>query len=69
MFNLQQHVIEAKIVTGPNHGAVVWLPRITMRPSDSHLPFTLERRQFPLQLTWVMTLNKAQGQTLRRAGS
>ena len=31
-------------------------------------PFTLLRCQFPLQLAFAITINKAQGQTLSRVG-
>jgi ATP-dependent DNA helicase PIF1 len=29
------------------------------------MPFTLRRRQFPVRPTFGMTINKAQGQTLK----
>ncbi len=32
------------------------------------MPFTLRRWQFPLRLAFVMTINKAQGQTLQTMG-
>ena len=32
------------------------------------LPFTLERLQLPVRPAFAMTINKAQGQTLQRAG-
>ena len=36
--------------------------------SDSTLPFSIRRRQFPLRPAFVMTANKSQGQTLTRVG-
>ena len=35
--------------------------------TDSALPFKLRHRQFPLRPAFAMTINKAQGQTLRIA--
>jgi ATP-dependent exoDNAse (exonuclease V) alpha subunit len=32
------------------------------------MPFTLRRRQFPLQPAFAMTINKAQGQKLQTVG-
>ena len=43
-------------------------PRINSNPTDTTLPFEFRRRQFPLRLAFAMTINKAQGQTLRMAG-
>ncbi|XP_063921237.1 uncharacterized protein LOC135136038 [Zophobas morio] len=37
-----------------------------MVPTD--LPFTFKRLQFPVRLAFAMTINKAQGQSLRVAG-
>ena len=39
-------------------------PRITNNCEDD-LPFTLQRRQFPLELAFAMTINESQGQALR----
>ncbi len=33
-------------------------------PTDSQLPFELERIQFPIRPAFAMTINKSQGQTL-----
>jgi ATP-dependent DNA helicase PIF1 len=32
------------------------------------MPFTLRRRQFPVRPAFAMTINKAQGQTLKMVG-
>ncbi|XP_019158196.1 PREDICTED: uncharacterized protein LOC109154911 [Ipomoea nil] len=65
---LADHVIEGEILTGPNKGTKVLIPRMSMAPSDPRLPFKFQRRQFPLMLSYAMTINKSQGQTLTHVG-
>ena len=65
---LQPHVIDAEIAIGRHKGARVFIPRITLSPSQTNLPFTLKRKQFPIRLSFAMTINKAQGQTLEKVG-
>ena len=61
-------VIEAEIVIGCSMGKVVLIARGNSNPTDSALPFKFKRRHFPLRPASAMTINKAQGQTLRMAG-
>jgi hypothetical protein len=62
---LMQHVIDAKIATRLDKGMRVFIPRLSITPSDTEkMPFTLRWRQFPLRPAFAMTINKAQGQTL-----
>ena len=61
-------VIEAEIITGTNIGKRVFIPRITLSPSDSKWPFVLKRRQFPISVCFAMTINKSQGQSLKHVG-
>src|SRR5689334_13669875 len=42
----------------------MFIPRVRLSPSDLDLPFKLIRRQFPIKLSFAMTINKAQGQTI-----
>lgn len=64
---LGQRMIEAQIMTGNDVGERVMIPRIIMSPADTNWPFVLRRRQFPLRLTYGMTINKSQGQTMQHA--
>ena len=65
---LTERVIVAKVASGSKAGTSVFIPRFTMAPSDQDLPFELQRRQFPVRPAFAMSINKAQGQTLSRAG-
>ena len=66
--NLLPHVIDATAISGANIGAKIYIPRITLIPKDTKLPFELKRKQFPIKLAYSLTANKAQGQTLDYAG-
>jgi len=43
------------------------IPRIPLTPSDHTMPYTMTRRQFPVRVAFAMTINKSQGQTLKKA--
>ncbi|XP_058726733.1 uncharacterized protein LOC131598119 [Vicia villosa] len=61
---LANHVIEARIISGKNIGNLFYIPRMSMSPSESPWPFKLIRRQFPIIVSYAMTINKSQGQSL-----
>ena len=63
---IQSRVLEAEIITGKFKGQRCFIPRINLDPSDSGLPFDFRRRQFPVKLSFSMTINKSQGQTLKK---
>jgi hypothetical protein len=65
---LGQYSIEVEIVSGSNKGAIIPLPRIDLVSSESDFPFIMTRRQFPIRLAFAMTINKSQGQSLKRVG-
>ncbi|XP_066381900.1 uncharacterized protein [Miscanthus floridulus] len=65
----QNNSIDAEIVNGQFEGTRVFIPRIPMSPSeDLSLPFKFKRKQFPIRLSFAMTINKAQGQTIPNVG-
>ena len=66
--SLGSKVVETEIASGHNVGAQVLIPRISLAPADTMLPFTLRRRQFPIRPCFAMSTNKAQGQTLDFVG-
>jgi ATP-dependent DNA helicase PIF1 len=45
------------------------LSRLSHSPSDDEMfPFQFKRKQFPVRLSFAMTVNKAQGQTIPNVG-
>jgi len=56
---LQKHVIAARIISGNKKGNEVYIPRVSMSPSQSSWPFKLIRRQFSIMLSYAMTINKS----------
>src|SRR5664279_2998644 len=65
----QRNVIDAEIVLGQHAGKRIFLPRIPLCPSDDEMfPFQFKRKQIPIRLSFAMTVNKAQGQTIPNVG-
>ncbi|KAM0848546.1 hypothetical protein ACQ4PT_054297 [Festuca glaucescens] len=65
----QKNAIDAEIVLGQHSGNRVFLPRIPLCPSDDDMfPFRFKRKQFPVRLSFAMTINKSQGQTIPNVG-
>jgi ATP-dependent DNA helicase PIF1 len=64
--NLYSHLIEATILTGCAKGRDVFIPQIPFIPTD--LPLDFRRIQFPVRLAFAMSINKAQGHSLKIAG-
>jgi ATP-dependent DNA helicase PIF1 len=62
------YVLEARVISGSNIGDKVFIPRLSLTPFDKRIPFSFQRRQFPLAVSFAMTINKSQGQSLGHVG-
>jgi hypothetical protein len=67
LLEIRPMVLRCRILGGDYAGNVVFIPRITIDPSED-IPVNLYRRQFPVRLAFVMTINKAQGQSIINVG-
>lgn len=65
---LTNKIIEGQIINSNNINEKVYIPRIEMTVHESKWPFTLKRRQFPVKISYAMTINKSQGQSLNKVG-
>ncbi len=70
ILELKQHTIRAALLTGPNRGAQILFPRLTLSPSTTAktLGFSFMRQQFPLRPAYALTISKAQGQSFDHCG-
>jgi hypothetical protein len=56
---LQKNTIDAEIVLRQHARKRVFLPRIPLCPSDDEIfPFQFKQKQFPIRLSFTMTVNK-----------
>jgi ATP-dependent DNA helicase PIF1 len=62
---ITNRLIQAKITIGQFKDKTVFIPKMPLIPSDTHLPFDFKRLQFPIRPAFAITINKSQGQTLR----
>ncbi|XP_042752708.2 uncharacterized protein LOC122195196, partial [Lactuca sativa] len=68
VISLGKRVIKTHIITGTNIGNQTFIPRMSLIPSEKKNPFKFTRRQIPLAVCFVMTINKSQGQSLSKVG-
>eukprot|EP00106_Octopus_bimaculoides_P011078 XP_014778520.1 PREDICTED: uncharacterized protein LOC106875070 [Octopus bimaculoides] len=59
-------LLETTILTGKASGEPVFIPRVPLIPSD--MSFQYKRLQFPLKLSFEMSIKKAQSQSLNVVG-
>ena len=65
---MDKFVLEGKVIFGSNIGEKVFIPRLSLIPSDVKIPFKFQRRQFLIAVSFAMTINKSQGQSLKNVG-
>jgi len=64
VLGIGRNCLQVAILGSKWDGEVPLLPRIKLITSEEHLPFILERKQFPIRLCFAITVNKSQGQSL-----
>jgi hypothetical protein len=65
---MQSRVIEIQLLSGEFKGKKAFVPRMSLCPQDTQIPFEFCRRQFPVNLCFTMTINKSQGQSVANVG-
>ena len=66
--DMQNHILDCEIASGDQIGNRVFIPRIPLISSGIQIPFQFKRKQFPVRPAFAMTINKAQGQTMKLLG-
>ncbi|XP_041009425.1 ATP-dependent DNA helicase PIF1-like [Juglans microcarpa x Juglans regia] len=67
--NFDHNMIHAEIAVGHHSGRKVFIPRIPFLPNpDENSGFPFKRTQFPVKLSFAMSIDKSQGQTLDFVG-
>ncbi|UYV73502.1 hypothetical protein LAZ67_10003841 [Cordylochernes scorpioides] len=65
---LKTNLIYCEVLSGPAKNEIVYIPRIDCSSGESDYPFKMIRRQFPIRISFAMTINKSQGQTFNKQG-
>ncbi|XP_012843385.1 PREDICTED: uncharacterized protein LOC105963524 [Erythranthe guttata] len=66
--DVNAYIYSPEFLSGKHIGDMVFIPRMTLVPSNSTLPIKFLQRQFPLIVSFAMTINKSLGQTLSHVG-
>ena len=65
---MRNRVLEVRLLTGEQAGQKVFIPRMSLVPADTQVPFQFCRRQFPVRVSFAMSINKSQGQSVKHVG-
>jgi ATP-dependent DNA helicase PIF1 len=65
---MEKYVLQSRVISNNNideNDEKVFILTLSLIASDKRIPFKLQRQQFPLVVSFAMTINKSQGQTLK----
>lgn len=66
---MSERVLEVRLIGGDHDGDLALIPRIALNPTDTgEYTFKFRRRQFPVRLAFGMSINKAEGQSVKFVG-
>ena len=65
---MSNRVLEVQLLSGEHAGKMTFIPRLSMTPSSTQVPFEFCRRQFPVKVCFAMSINKSQGQSVDYVG-
>jgi len=66
---MRERVLEVRLLGGEHDGETALIPRISLIPTGAtDLTFLLRRRQYPVRLAFALSINKAQGQSVKYVG-
>jgi hypothetical protein len=65
-----KYVLKVAVINngGDEYNQIEFIPRITLSTLEDVYPFILTRKRFPVKLSFAMTINKSQGQSLTNVG-
>jgi len=65
---MEKFVLEGKVISESNIDEKVFIPRLSLSSFDVKIPFKFQRIQFPISVSFAITINKSQGQSLKSVG-
>ena len=68
ILSIGQKCLKVRILGGEFDGNISLLPIISLSTTETELPLVFTRKQFPIKLSFAMSVNKSQGQTLGIVG-
>lgn len=70
LVQMSRRVLEVRLIGGKYNSQLALIPWITLSPTEGQtgFAFILKRRQLPVRLAFALTINKAQGQSVKHVG-